>query len=231
MLDYTKAALKKTVEDVKRVVFIYTIISLLLYTAYLVYASIVGIGNLYANVVLAVISLSYLVFYIVSEKKKLKKSSSKKIKRIYKWSKITVSAFTLGISIYGAFSNAASDVTIIITVFLFLGWVLQVLLEIISIIIENRIAFFTAALTKDFSPIMNVYNKITGRPEEEKEPSRHIEKLDKLVSESKTENKTEFKIDKTVLKREVASHIKSFVKSRLARKEAPKEEEKEEIKK
>lgn len=219
MLDYTRAALKKTVDDIKRLVFIYTIASLLLYIAYLVFASITGIGHLYANIALAAISVAYLIFYIIAGVQKYKGTASKKVKHFYKWAKITLNAFTLGIAIYGAFSNAASGETVIITALLFVVWAIQVIFELLSIAIERRLTLFSAALSKDFAPVMNIYNKVTGKESAPQEDDSRLDKLEKMVQEGRA--------NKINLGREIVSGLAGFVKSKFTRKKNSEENNEE----
>lgn len=183
MLDYTKAALKKTVDDIKKILFIYTVLSLVLYIGYLIFASIFDIGVLPVNIILAIISAIYLCFYITVSVRNIKKSLSKRIKRIYKWSKISITAITLGIVIYGCVCNPNDTKGLVVTVILFLSWITQIILEFIAIAIANRVTLFQAALTKDFSPVIKIYNKITRTEDSEEDRTKQINALSKLLPE------------------------------------------------
>ena len=56
MLEYTRAAINKTVADLKKFNFIFNIVIQLLYVFYLIYAIFAPAGSLWVNVVLSVVS-------------------------------------------------------------------------------------------------------------------------------------------------------------------------------
>lgn len=181
MLDYTKAALKKTVDDIKKILFIYTVASLILYIGYLIFASIFGIGFMPVNIALAIISAAYLTFYITVTLRQVKGVLSKRIKRLYKWAKILISALTLGIAIYGCVNNPKDIKGFLVTVILFICWALQLILELLTISIEARLLLFQAALTKDFSPVIKIYNKITKTEDSQEDHTKQLNILNKLL--------------------------------------------------
>ena len=81
MLDYTKVALNKTVDDVKKVSHIFTIILQSCYIAYLIFALIVGRGMPVVNATLLAIACAYLIFYIVTAKKVTKSAAKTRLLR------------------------------------------------------------------------------------------------------------------------------------------------------
>jgi hypothetical protein len=63
MLDYTKAAVKKTVDDFRRLDYLRNLVTQVVYIFYLVYALFAGAGYVWANAVLRGLSLAYLIFF------------------------------------------------------------------------------------------------------------------------------------------------------------------------
>ena len=117
----------------------------------------------------------------VKELRQLKGALSKRIKRLYKWAKILISALTLGIAIYGCANNPKDFKGIAITVILFICWALQLILELLTISIEARLLLFQAALTKDFSPVIKIYNKITKTEDSPEDHTKQLNILNKLL--------------------------------------------------
>ena len=73
MLDYTIVATKKTVDDIKRFTLVFSILTQILYIAYLAYALISNVGFTWLNIPLLAVSVAYFVFYLVIRGKNGKK--------------------------------------------------------------------------------------------------------------------------------------------------------------
>ena len=86
MLEYTKTVLNQTIDDIKKLGTVINFSTQSIYIAYLIYAIIAPVGILYVNIPLLVVSCAYLVFSIVMESKKHKKTDDKiktKVKDAY----------------------------------------------------------------------------------------------------------------------------------------------------
>lgn len=201
MLDYTKVAFAKVVEDFRTLRFVGTLLSQFLYIGYLVYAIIVGAGFLSVNIVLLSVSIAYVVFYVfvVGRKGYGLKSKKKIIRRIFVWLKLLFRAFTLGITVYGiyAMTTHVTPISIILATLSIIFWVLQVIIEILSILVENRANLMLEAIKADyehlkrpFSAVGNIVKRVTGREVESvKENSSIREHLDVLVEKAKEKRK------------------------------------------
>lgn len=232
MLDYTRAALNKTVRDLKAVSFVFTLVLQICYLAYLIFASIVGRGTRAINITLCVITLSYLVFYIATAKKISKgaKSALKTTKRIYKSIKLSINAFTLVVALYSVFITnevltSVSLAGILVNVFMVIGWLVQTVLMVVSIYAEKKITFILDGfhtdlerICKPFDKVGGLVKRIKGEPVEPKKyevSPKNREALETLVAEMKEEMKEK----KAKAKAEYQAQKKAL---KLARKEGRK---------
>ena len=182
MFAYTIAAFNKTVKDIKRVALAFNLFTIVCYIAYLVYALIADIGNTYANAALCALSVSYFIYYLFSVAKIVSSDDISKVKRTYKFLKLTVNAITLSIAVYGVFLNYDENKSAWITFLLCAIWVLQLVLEIASIILEDRLNFFKTALTHDLTGIVKFINVFKSDDIElPKEDEDQLSKLSALV--------------------------------------------------
>ena len=98
MLDYTKAAILKIQEDLRKLLYWANLIMQLVYIVYLVYAVATRAGVMLANIVLLAISVLYLGFFIfisIGAMNKLKKKTRKVVGLVYKRSKQIIKFFTI----------------------------------------------------------------------------------------------------------------------------------------
>ena len=214
MLEYTRAAINKTVADLKKFNFIFNIVIQLLYVFYLIYAIFAPAGSLWVNVVLSVVSVGYLVFYTVTyddgrENRRIRIIT----RRWYKWFKISLRAFTLGTMIYGIYA-ASTHLTVIsltFVAFMIVGWMLQVIFELVVMFAESKLQFLYEGIKADFENITkparvakDVIMKIAGKePEPKPEPTKHRLILNEHVAflraeraRKKEERKAEKKLKK-----------------------------------
>ncbi len=161
MLDNTKQAwdrLKKDLNIIKYVI-LYGFNSFL----FLYYFAMVILkkGNLIANVILLCLTISSFFFSIFLDRKSLKKQEKqnyKKGKHVLTILKILIKAYTLGATLYAMYVStvAVNPVSIILTTFLILLWVISVLVEIIVLIFELEYYRMLDAVEKDFHVLIQV---------------------------------------------------------------------------
>lgn len=205
MFDYTRSVFTKTLNDLKKLAFLFAIGLQVLQIGYLVYALIIGSGVLAANIVLLAISTAYLVFIIYIHCNTIKKEMKKLLKNIYRWSKRAIKLFTLGVSIYGLYITASDTITvksllsIVLLIFMLLAWVFDVLLSLVILLIEQRKNMFFDAMKMDFEPVFkakNFFDKVRGREvEDELVSTKMRSKLDLLRDEFRKE-RTQAKLTK-----------------------------------
>lgn len=227
MLEYTKTVFNQTIDDLKRISLVASFVTQGVYIAYLIYAISVNVGKLYVNIPLLVISLAYLVFTIVMERKTQKKSDSKirtKAKEAYKIAKYVILLPALISSVITLSTLKSDHITfsLLFTVMMILGYVLSVLILVITKVVESRFALFMVAIKADFEPVMNAYNtfrKFKGErviesaksKAEEKMRSDLDAKVEKIKAESPSEPEKMSKEELKEVRKEIIASIASNV--------------------
>lgn len=181
MLKYTKAVLNDAVKDLKSFLYWFSVITQLLYIGYLLFAIISGIGIIYVNVALGVISLAYFIFYMLTNNATDKKTKhvayvTRHTKTIIK---LVLNAFTLAVAIYGIYISATTTnaFSLMLTILMIVFWCVQLVLEIIIFFFEHKKNMVLYGLQKDLEPWTNAVNKVgnvvrmvTGKERVEKDP-------------------------------------------------------------
>ena len=101
MLENTINALRKTIDDFKKFATVCSIVLQTISITYLVYAMIASAGNLWINLILLVLSTAYFVFFLIVHTRK--KELQKRVAKIFRWCKLGVKFFNLGLIIYGLY--------------------------------------------------------------------------------------------------------------------------------
>ncbi len=205
MFDYTKAAWKKIIDDFKRVDFYRGVLTQCVYIAYLIYAICIGSGILGINIALLALSVAYFAFYVYMKTREVHKQVKKTVKKTYKWSKRGIKLVNLGITIYGLSitANHFTALSLILAALMIVGWVLEILFEVIFRYFLNKAKLMIAGLEADYKNITkpartvgNFFKKVVGKKvEPEPEPTKERETLDKIVAENKREKENE-KVEK-----------------------------------
>lgn len=210
MLDYTIVAVKKTVNDFKKILFFSTVVMQLFYIAYLVYATSTGRGFFPVNVALLFLSVAYFGFFLYVSQNEVKKGVKKLGKKAYTYTKLLVNLLSLGIMIYGLCGTAGNltAVSLLFAVFMVVLWLIQALFQVLVYLIESRARLIIDGLKIDFENVAkpvtataNFFKKLTGKEIEEKEPIKNREFLDELVGERKTSIQNE-KLEKKFLQKQ-----------------------------
>lgn len=221
MFDYTKAALDKIIADFKKFIFIFSVVTQACTIAYLFYSVLAGNGPLWANIPLLILSAAYLTFFIVLSRKQTDKATRKlkaKVKRIFTRSKLFIRFFTVAVLVYGVFTTAGNfqPLSVILLAFTLVGWVLQVLFELVTSIVESRVGLFMEALKADWeeatAPVRkagNFFKRLAGKEVEEKpEPTKTRAMLDRQVEERR-EQRREEKREKKLQKIQEKARLKA----------------------
>ena len=233
MLDYTKTAIRKTVDDYKRVDYIRNIITQLLYILYLTYAvyenvsARAEIGIFWVNATLFTLSVSYFVFFMIMTRGKPlepPKRSQKFVGVVFKRSKQLLKLFTLGIMVYGVYATTKTltPIGVVLSALMIVGWVLQIIFEVLIRIFVNRAQLIIEGLEADYENLMkpakavgNFFKKVTGKEvEPKKEKTKTRLWLDKKVEENrieKIEEKKRKKAEKKQAKKQKKLNAKNTV--------------------
>ncbi len=225
MFDYTKAVFNKTMSELKLFERIWTISTLGVYIAYLIYAISAGSGFLVANIVLLVLSALYFAFYLVMIIKGLEllKAKRRLAKKSYKYSKYVINSITLFSALYSIWLSPydVHPFKLLITVFMAIMLVVQLALEVSVTIVEKRFNMFIEAfyadiefVTKPVNTVKNVFKKITGQEvESEKERSKDRVYLDELVEQNRDAKSAK----KAAAKAERSEKISSWLDSQISK--------------
>lgn len=198
MFDYTKLAFKETADKFKKADYIRNVASQCLYIAYLLYALIASFAAVWANALLLALSVAYFAFFIYATKIKTEKRLKRRVAVVFKRCKLLVKFLTLSITIYGAFATAkhVTPLSLFFLSFMIVAFVLQVLFDVISSLIVNRLHFFLEAIEADVEELKkpvttakNFFKKLTGAPVEERTPSKTRAYLDEKVALSRQEKR------------------------------------------
>ena len=233
MLDYTKAAIKQIAEDFKKIDLVRNVLTQILYIFYLGYAIFIKSGNFTVNLILFVLSVGYFAFFIwATGQENSKKKMQKVVETIYKRCKQLIKLFTLGVMLYGVWI-AAENVTplgMILSALMIVGWVLQIVFEIIIKFFSKRINLLIEGLEADYEgmtkparKVGNFFKKVTGKEVEEKEPTKARLFLEQKVEEEHAAKKNEKLEGKYVKKRDKKNAKQHKKDNKLAAKAAKKQ--------
>ena len=232
MLDYTKAAIKQVGEDFKKIDFARNVITQIVYLLYLVYTMISTNGVFAVNLILFLLSAAYFGFFMFASVQETQKKIHKTVKTVYTRLKQILKLYSLGVMIYGVWLTAENiaPLSLILCSLMIVGWVLEIVFEILIRFLVNRINLVVEGLEADYENVTkparsvgNFFKKITGNEVEEKEPTKARLLLNEKVKEAKIEKKNEI-LTKKYLKKQAILEAKERKKEKILR-------EKEEIKK
>ena len=161
MFERTRAAFNKTVRDIKKLIFVFTISGLLINVAYLVYALITSQNDI-ANWILLGTTTAYLLFYLITTgfgreldgKKTLKKGA----KIIFKWLKRLVKVYTLAIAVYGICigNEKITPLFILLIGGQALAVVFGLVFDLLALVIERRAQLFIDGFLADIEPVLKI---------------------------------------------------------------------------
>ena len=226
MFIYSRAMIDKILQDVKKFIFIITLLMETFYIAYLIYSLAIGAGIFFANVTLLALSCAYATFTAVNQIKttKLNKKDIRSVKKTYRIAKICVNAFTLGATLYGiVIASSAGTASIILAALTTIMWLFSVLFEIAVAVFDKYKELVIAAFEKDIRPIVKWIPGVDAPHVDVKDSvNQKIEALgdefeDKLKAK-KIIRKAEKKIRKQEKRKELHSVIAGKIKSLLPKK-------------
>lgn len=198
MLDYTKVALNQIEKDVKTIAFISSVVTQLVYIAYLVYTLFSKTGVFAVNITLLVLSVSYFAFYIYATQQELKDKIKRTVYLICKRCKQLIRIYTLGVMIYGLYLTAdnAKPASVVFAVLMVLGFFGDILFELFTKYFISRSHMMLEAMKADFEDatkpvrsVGNFFKKITGHEPAEDDPTRERQFLNERVGQVRVERK------------------------------------------
>lgn len=162
MFERTKAAFNKTVRDIKKLIFVFTLSGLIVNVAYLVYALIAPSGNAIANWVLLGTTLAYLLFYLITTGFGRELDGNKSLKKggkiLFKWLKRLVKVYTLAIAVYGiCIGNEKINALFILLIGgQALAVVFGLVFDLLALVIERRAQLFIDGFMADIEPVLKI---------------------------------------------------------------------------
>lgn len=158
MLDIAKLALNGIVKGIQRSVFSVNIALQFLYIIYLVYALAAKNGSMIANITLLTVSALFLVFYIIMKLRyKKRKRLLHESRRAYRWFKLIMRLYNLGVIIYSANVTADDFNLFSFLLILVIGTMLsiQIAAEVLIFFAERKFKKISENIKNEFSKIIN----------------------------------------------------------------------------
>ena len=224
MFDYTRVALRKTLDDFESLQFGFNVTVQVAYIFYLIYAIVFGVGFLAVNIVLLALSVSYAVFFfVINSREKKNKNLGRRVKYIYKITKHSIKVFTLGMAIASICidKEEATPFAIMFVALMVVGFVLQVIIDLAVAIASAKIDFLMEAIKADAEeikkPFEELRQKVTFWKKEEPqvvEKNKNRVMLDALVEGNRAE-KVAIKNKKKEEKREEKRSRRAALKEKL----------------
>ena len=189
MLKMTRAAYHTIKDELSSISFFITLVSSLIMTAYLVYSAVVGNGERVINIVLCALTVVNFITYVMMRRteKRAVKYARKWIKHICKIAKLSINAIWLGIIVYAAAvtPEQVSTISLVLLPLMIIFWVMQAVLEALTLYVSNRMELFINGLQLDFAPVITpiakvkgIVGSVMGEEMEEDEPvSPHNERI------------------------------------------------------
>lgn len=195
MFKHTMASVNIIKSEISFLSFLANIISSVFMIGYLIFASIGGRGFLVVNIILCALTAVNFVTYLVTRKRcdKESKKVRKFVRHFYNISRIILNAIPLCTVLYVlAFTNEEiSRIEMVILPLLIIVWLMQVILEILSLYIQSRFTLFVDGIEMDIEnvirPIMKVKNVICGSHGETQFDNERISDHNRAVLSEKAE--------------------------------------------
>ena len=178
MLDYTRAAILKTISDIKTIVFVSTILVYISGIIIPVYNLLFFKEPLILHIVSLCLSVAVLVLYLVyrdtgdkKEKKKLK-VKRKQVKKANKKIGLVCRAYTVLCTGYAVLvlGEEISVFSILITLFTVITLIISIIFALVKWVILRRVHMIYNAFREDFAPLNpvngvgNIIRRIKGEP-------------------------------------------------------------------
>lgn len=157
----TLEATKKSLKDIKNLVFLFQLFTALVSIGYFIYALVVGTGLLWANALSLSLIVVFNIVRFTTREVPEKKSNKKTLKKVYRWVHIAIRAFTLAVMLYGIYAATSSNqdqhmfaLTIIYASIMVMLWIIQIVIEVALDIADAKMEYITKEFNKDMEPIM-----------------------------------------------------------------------------
>lgn len=197
MFRYTKAAIDIISDDIKRYCNLFKYGCMIFTLVYFTYVLLIRSGNFIVNSVLLGLYIIYMILDFATKKDNLK-LVKKIIKKSYKSIRFISKTFSLSVMIYGIYvaSSSVNGISIILATLMIIMWVLEVLLEIVMMIFEDKKDLLIEGFNKDIEnlkkPVTTVNNfikKVRGVEviDEGNSTSKELRIIEKRLNKNKND--------------------------------------------
>lgn len=152
ILGSTRAVVNKAIRDIQCAVFWVSLVVQIVFMGYYgwsIYANMHNLPFLIIYAVLAAISLTAFITFLITNKHK--KMKNKKFNRFLRVFKYIVNGATLAFNTYDLLQSTPTDLEIILFALSAIVWLANIVLEIIRASVERYWELFTVALESDFA--------------------------------------------------------------------------------
>ena len=154
MLDYTKAAVKKIIADLKHVNYVRAVVTQCVYIAYLLYALFSARGPIILNAILLGLATVYFAFFLFMTsfgKTPDGKPVQKRVATVYRYGKLGAQLFNIAVMLYsiGSTAKRTSALSLVFSALLIVAWILQIIFEIVVKYAANKAHLFIEGLEAD----------------------------------------------------------------------------------
>ena len=196
MLKYTLASVHKITGEVKFFAHVFSLLTSSVMLGYLIFMCFADMGNLGLNLILAILTAVNFVIYIVAYNTKTKKMKriKKSVNRAYSITKLFLNAISLLTVIYSISTEPSnvSNIKLVTIPLMIIMWILQLIIQILSIYVESRAKLFVDGIRMDFEPLIKSTSKVrnfireaTG--EESVEPEEGVSDYNREILEEQAE--------------------------------------------
>lgn len=165
MIANTTAAIEKITGQLKTLNTFRKFMTLLLYSAYLIYRIIAGNGYLALNVTLLALTCLYaafFVYFISVDKNSANKKTYGVVKRVYRWSKLLLTGIGIGLNVSGFLTVAGEGLTLPNLLFAILMpafFVLQIVFDVLFEYANYCFGLLKKGVEKDIEKVKETYQK------------------------------------------------------------------------
>lgn len=169
-MKYTKSAFLSMFDFIKKIIYSFDLLVQVGYIGYLSYRVFKSIGINITNIILLIISVSYLIYHILSTKEfytQEQKENKKKIKLIFKILKRIINVIVIIISIYQLLNiTYISNIDILFTMLLILGFIISIIGDLLFIVINTKITIVYNSIKYDINIFKEEHPIIMSKPYE-----------------------------------------------------------------
>ena len=202
MLDHTRAALEKIKRDITVFSRVYTVVLQTVVLIYFTVALLLPKGYFAVNIVGVSVTLFYLVFYLVTIRSGGRAAAGRRrrVKRIVKLIKLSLSAFTLATIAYSVFiassdGEGVTPFTVVTLPILLIVWVLQIIIEVLKYYISAKLDLFVDGIRLDVesvsAPISEIKNRVHRFFDEKTAPPAQIDDKSRDILTERVRDKKE----------------------------------------